>query len=212
MKNILKGCLLMVILFIAYPSLAQKNFKNVLQIPAEMVPPEEQDMQMQVYNRSITKYRREDVPWIVYSDRANNKTENGKTLDFMDSFYAVDETDTKIYIVKAVVDGLKIKTITEDVGWIDKKNMLLWSDGLVDITTKINLKGFLLNKKESIADIITKKRESDRVRIFNSPDTDVAEEVSKNRIYDFFFIFKKEQIGEIGEMYLLSKNVKKCKN
>jgi len=218
MKNIFKPFLIVLIVLIAIPSVAQKfkkalknptaqKFKKVLEIPAELAPPQVQDLKEGIPVNYKSPYRKEGVPWIVYSDRVDNTTENGKVLNFMDSFYVVDETATKVYIVKAVVDGLKIKSINEDVGWIKKTNLLLWSEGLIDIATKINLKGFLLNKKESIPCILTKECESDRVKIFNSPDTDVAKEITKNRIYDFFFIFKTEDVGEIEEMYLLSKNV-----
>ncbi len=205
MKNLIVYFLTFILMLaIASPLQAQK-YKKVLQTPAVMETPLDQPNE-NFYLLAATKYRLENNPWVVFSDRADNTTRDGKVLDFMDDFYVVDETDTDVYLVEAVTDGLKIKSIIKDIGWIEKDKLLLWNHSLIDPGTKINRKGFLLNKRSSIGRILKNEDDKDRVRIFDRPDADKNNEISKNRIYEFFFVFKKDK-NVTPEMYLLSKNV-----
>lgn len=206
MKNLILNCLTFIFLLTISSQLyAQKKYKKVLQMPAVMESPLDQPNE-NYYPLAATKILLEDYPWMVFSDRADNLTRNGKVLDFMDDFYVVDQTDTDAYLVKAVLDGLKIRFIEEDVGWIEKNKLLLWNHSLIDVGTKINRKGFLLNKRSSIRRILENEDDKDRVRIFDRPNANKDNEINKNRIYEFFFVFKKDKTVT-PEMYLLSKNV-----
>lgn len=205
MKNLIHICLTFIFLLAITSQLYAQKYRKVLQTPAIMETPLDQPNE-NFYVLAATKYRLEYNPWVVFSDRADNTTRDGKVLDFMDDFYVVDETDTDVYLVKAVIDGLKIKSITEDVGWIEKDKLLLWNHSLIDPGTKINRKGFLLNKRASIGRILKDEDDKDRVRIFDRPNADKSNEIDKNRIYEFFFVFKKDK-NVTPEMYLLSKNV-----
>lgn len=205
MKNLIINSLTLIVVLAFSSQLNAQKYRRVLQKPAVMETPLDQPNE-NFYLLAATKYRLENNPWVVFSDRGENTTRDGKTLDFMDDFYVVDETDTDIYIVKAVTDGLKIKSIIKDVGWIEKDKLLLWNHSLIDPATKINRKGFLLNKRASIGRILKNDDDKDRVRIFDRPDADKNNEIDKNRIYEFFFVFKKDK-KVTPEMYLLSKNV-----
>jgi len=191
---------------LTYVDVTAQNFKKVLEMPITMASPIDQSLEE--YNK-IYQYRIDERPWVVYSDRAKNKTESGETLDFMQDVLVVDETETKIYIVDAIREGLKIKEITKEYGWIEKNKMLLWGNSLSDPVTKIDRKGFLLNEKESVQRIIKDENNKDRVRIFNTPDAGNDDELEKKRIYEFFFVFKKvpSPSSSIDSMFLLSKNV-----
>jgi len=191
------------------PALAQNiNFKKVLGLPEVMKRPIKR-FDLSHYNKRVFDEKSRKIAWEVYSDRSDNKTSNGKTLEFKERFFVVDEKATAIRIIKAKLDNLKIIANTaEDFGWVDKEKMLLWSDGLLDATSKINLKGFLLNNKSSIEDVLKGKLDKERVVIYDSPDIENAIELGHKRIYKFFFIFKEIAINESLSMYLLCKEVK----
>jgi len=210
-----KLILLNVILLIVFSANAQK-LKNVLEKPAAFAKPIDESALFYNYNNKIKRDRLDDSPWEVYSDRVGNVTDSGDTLDFKDSYYVVDETDTKIRLISALLDGTKITEVVENHGWIAKAQMLLWSDVLIDPVTKIQRKGFLLNTRESLDRIIRDPNDKSKVRIYDRPDMAKAGEIEKNRIYEFYFIIKKERAPgsttpnptSKDYMYLLSRNVR----
>jgi|GEM_PF-1458740 len=203
----------MLLLLSMYQIQAQKK---VLEKPQEFAKPIDESDQFYNYNNLIKKDRIKDNPWEVYSDRVGNATEEGDSLEFKKSYYVVDETDTKIKVVSALLDGIKVTQVVKNHGWIEKKKMLLWSDVLIDPNTKIQRKGFLLNTKESLERIIIDPKDKSKVRIYDRPDLLSAKEIEKNRIYEFYFIIKKEKVRSVpveratskDYMYLLSRNVR----
>ncbi len=150
------------------------------------------------------KYSKEK-PWIVVSDRDNNPTyakpdegsEEMATLNFKDYFYVVDEKDEWIHIIKARTSGLKISKMNKDYGWVPKSKMLLWTSGLIDETTRIHKKAFLLNKVQDIERIL-REDSKDFAKIYSGPFTNKIAE--KKTIYEFYFVYKKE-----NDRYLLAK-------
>ena len=75
--------------------------------------------------------------WIVYSDRANNKsyeTPGGgivkKNMRWKESFIAVEENDKYIHIFKDPDPSETLSDQAEDYGWVKKENMLLWAKPL----------------------------------------------------------------------------------
>ena len=145
--------------------------------------------------------------WVVVNDRANNitykkdKKTKFKTLDFKDWFYVTEIKKGWIRLTKATVVGKKIRGKSEDYGWIRMEKMLLWSSGLLDPSSKINRKAFLLNRMDdvsSIMDQVDGGEKKEIVQIYRDPAGKTIADSKK--IYEFYFILKKE-----GDYYLLSK-------
>ena len=97
------------------------------------------------YNLPVNSYdieKTEDrfpLPWIVYSDRDNNRTYftyKQKTpyrrLFFMEKYIVVEEKNEYVHIVKDPnISRLTLSDYAIDYGWIHKKNLLLWRRCLV---------------------------------------------------------------------------------
>jgi hypothetical protein len=140
-----------------------------------------------------------ETPWLVVSDRDGNKvyaeaSESSsviRVINFRDAFYVLQEKGEWIQLVDADIYGsLKIpdsKPATV-VGWIHRKNMLLWTSGLLNLHTKIHQKVCLLNR----ADYSHEADDSlQKVDIYHGP---TAKPSGKSiNIYTFYFILKKEE-------------------
>ena len=140
----------------------------------------------------------DETPWIVISDRENNKTyekpdmqsAQKSTLNFKDWFYVVDSNKDWVRIVKARRSGgLDVKAIQEDAGWIPKKNVVLWTNSLIDPKSLIHRKVFLLNKVQDM-DHILKSDNKEVVKIYKSPDGSAT--IGSKTIYEFYFVYKRE--------------------
>lgn len=171
----------------------------------------ERPLQTESFYLSPTKEKIK-APWIVICDREGAQTfanlsktgvlENPKEkLKFKNWFYVSEEKDQHIRLFKGQVNSasLKVEGATKDYGWIHKKDVLLWTSGLVDAKTRIDLKAFLLNKASEVKRIMQLDKK-EIVKIYKGPET--GETIGNKTIYEFYFVFKKE-----GDKYLLSKNV-----
>lgn len=147
-------------------------------------------------------------PWIVVSDRADNKVYKSAsrqsqvvgTAPFKKFYYVVKEESEWIQIVEARVSGLDIVSGTKvDIGWVPKKNMLLWTSGIIGPETRIHRKALLLNKAESIDDVL-RKDDKDLVRLYSDPGQSNRE--PDRKVFEFYFVMKKE-----GQMMLLSEQL-----
>lgn len=142
--------------------------------------------------------RSKETPWIVVSDREKNKAYekpdlNSKvksTVNFKDWFYVVDSNKDWVKVVKARRSGgLGIKAIQEDVGWIPKKNLILWTNSLIDPKSLIHRKVFLLNKVKDM-EFILKSDNKEIVKIYKTPTG--ANTIGNKSIYEFYFVYKRE--------------------
>ena len=159
----------------------------------------------------LLKGERGDEPWIVISDRDNNKTyvdrseESSvkKVLSFGTAYRIIDEKDEWLKIGSQVdpneyVDK-KGKISVSDFGWIKKDKLLLWNNSLSDPITKIHLKGFLLNKAKNF-----NSKELKKVYYYSSPDLKDTSPKGELDLYNFYFIYKIEyHEGAGNDRYLL---------
>ncbi|GEM_PF-1260288 len=146
--------------------------------------------------------------WSVISDRADNKVYKSPssqsqvvgTAPFRKLYFVVEEKDEWLKLVEARVSGLEIVSGTKiDIGWVPKKNLLLWTSGIVGPETRIHRKALLLNKAENIDDVL-RKDNKDLVRLYSDPYQ--ARREPERRVFEFYFVMKKE-----GQMMLLSESV-----
>lgn len=192
-----------------------QNFKKVLGRPYVFEKP----LALDKYHLVNTSKKENGIPWVVICDRSDQTLRQTyadpgsdvavKEVAYKDYYYVADEKGEWIRIIKAHIDGIKVKGNATDYGWIHKSNMLLWSSGLLSAKTEINLKAFLLNKKTEIEKIIRMKKK-EIVPIFSGPIT--GERVGQKTIHEFYFVLKKGD-GEKGEnRYLLAKDARLAPN
>lgn len=147
-------------------------------------------------------------PWLVISDRDNNKTYRRASTDsgekgimsFGEWGYVTKVSEDKewIKVVRASLNGNRISSrIEKDYGWVRKEKMLLWTSGLVSPVTGINRKGFLLNKMETF----NTGKMDEIAPIFKSPNENLGQK--DQELYRFYFVYKKE-----GNRLLLGKEQK----
>ncbi len=144
-----------------------------------------------------TKNKSKKDAWLVVSDRDQNAVYDRPifgssvigSLSFREYFFVEDEDGDWVKLVDAQVDGLKILRLNRSVGWVPKKNLLLWNGGLVGQNNQIHKKVLLLNRADDIKNIL-KLADKSTVEIYRSPE---ASEKEPNRtIFEFYFILKKE--------------------
>jgi len=162
--------------------------KKLLGIPKDLVNPADQIGFLEDINAQKLKKLSEETPWVVYVDRVNNVTNKGEKLTFGTYFYVLDQDDTRIEIGTArIIDKLEARDI-KSKGWIDKKKMLLWGNSLRKEDSFIKLKAFILYKVEDVEEIY--KGNKKLIKIYGDPTKN--DTLSTIRIYDFYFILKKE--------------------
>jgi len=138
-------------------------------------------------------------PWVVYSDRSENKTyttEDGntvkKSLVFMDHFYVLKETKTRIQIAKIAPGALNTNDLTvfnyEDLGWADKESMLLWNRGITAKKTGMNRKVIVINTVEW-AKQTKAGDESEIVDFFKNPDLS-QKTGRRSQLFQIFYVYK----------------------
>jgi hypothetical protein len=160
--------------------------------------------------------------WVVFADRDNVQTYTKsdartpfKIANFLDPFYVIEEKgdylhlvkyDPTIFLTNAKKTERKIAPTSEDFGWVDKKQLLLWKHALVSnqgftikALTISNDRNALLNPAKYI-------RDRNVVRIFNSPD---LHDENKNGItlFQYLFIYKTSDDGKnhlVGKTYQTS--------
>lgn len=163
------------------------------------------------YEKSSIK-EKEKSPWIVVCDREQAQTFDRVTragdlilpkeeLKFKDWFYVSDEKDCCIRIFKGKINAttFKIERDYIDYGWIEKKNMLLWTSSLMDENTKVRLKVFSIHSPADIEEMV-QTGENQRIKMYNSPYTSTIEDEAEP--YQIYFVFKKT-----GNKYLLGKKI-----
>ena len=174
---------------------------KALEIPVKYITPKEG------VSLAVNSSRRPGSFWQVYSDKHGNityETSIGKrvknSIGFMDDFYAVDENDQRVHIIKDNNYREGFSSNAEDYGWIDKKNLLLWDRCLISKAGRINKKGMVLNTIESIKK--DKIKEGDKASIKYFYDKQLTKLSNKSsKIYEVLYIYKIS-----GDAVLLGKN------
>lgn len=175
--------------------------KNVLGKPIAFELPEDQFASEQAYVnylRTATREKSRDEAWIVYADRdgvkAYQKPDDGsevlRELGFLSGeFFVLEEENDWLFIIEAdAVDKRRIRGDYNEVGWVKKRELLLWQHGIIDEDSKIHNKVFLLNKASDVENVLSGNKEL--VIPFRGPGGG-AERLEELRIYNFFFVLKK---------------------
>ncbi|HKK82351.1 MAG TPA: type VI secretion system protein TssR domain-containing protein, partial [Prolixibacteraceae bacterium] len=160
---------------------------------------------------------KEGALWVVFSDRPENpvysnrscNNANGEQLDFMQSMYVVDESETAVKVVPSdAVDfrgNLKEGAASNTV-WVPKDNMLLWRTCLK--TRDVNLPGFkdgIFNKKAMVLNIISDDQQTIRVpEYYSNPRCQAGDSVNSALVYQINYVYKETPnaylLGDIPEI------------
>lgn len=176
--------------------------KKILQMPVEYIKPTGIVATRKAKKLPVSGPKND---WVVYSDRANNPTyetpngaKTGKMLQFMESFYVIDETKNYVQLIKrdlVSIKGNSRKVNTEKAeycGWVEKSKLLLWRNALVNKQTDFSIKGLSVRSLSTLkSDIQSGKKD---LHIFDHPELMAdAENNSNLPLFEFLFIFKKEK-------------------
>lgn len=170
--------LLFVITPVTLYSEATPKVKNVKKLPVMYEYPVDS-------TASVSSGITTEKPWIVYSDRNNNVTYTDsklrttfKTVNFLESFFVIDETTELIELIKYAPDllessnSIKVKSPSkvQYIGWIQKNKLLLSQKSFVESTTKRPLKWVTMLNGKKFIDKIKNYTEADRIRLYDAPD------------------------------------------
>ena len=167
---------------------AQAQEKEIMLIPYKYTKPYED------LNLSMEKGKKKTKPWLVFSDRKNNKSYDQpgssvtkKTLGFLEPFVVVEENERYIHIYKDPNASSKLSSQAIDYGWVKKENMLLWRKPLYN-RKEIQKKAMILNTEEAVKRAL-KAKEGSIVKFFNDP-TLTRKNLNLANIYSIFYIYK----------------------
>ncbi|TXB68307.1 type VI secretion system protein TssR domain-containing protein [Phaeodactylibacter luteus] len=150
--------------------------------------------------RTATREKSRDEAWIVYVDRdgvrahqkPDERSKVQKELGYLEGeFFVLEEENDWLLIIQAdAVDKRRIRGEYTEIGWVKKKELLLWQHGIINKDSKIHSKVFLLNKASDVENVLS--GEKDLVTPYRGPGAS-AEPLGNLRIYNFFFVLKKER-------------------
>ena len=141
--------------------------------------------------------------WVVSSNKSDNIVydkpdgNNIATVDFMENFYAIGETDDYLQLIEydptvtstgasRRVDKKKAKY----VGWIPKKNLLLWRRSLVNKKTEFSIKGLVVHSELLLNRGIGGEKQ---LVLHNSPTLEKTTQNENDiRLFEFLYVFDKK--------------------
>ena len=199
MKNILSTIFLTCMLIAANAQSPVSLGKTVVTLPKAFEKPDERT---NIYNIDD----RTSLPWIVFSDRAENYTYTSpggtlvmKKLSFMEPFYVSEQKNGFIKLIKyqaGMVQGKKLtnKKSSQSYGWISLSKVLPWQSAFTSSNgypakyiTIISGKGPL-----SMPDYYYDK--TDSAYIFTAPD--LSRTKTKVALDNVVYVYKKSDDGK----------------
>lgn len=141
-----------------------------------------------------------DRAWWVVVDRDNTRAYDQPDgiltakLKFGAPYFVVRENADWVELVDAVVSQLEIKKMKSNIGWVRKKDLLLWNEGLLSPRNKVELKVILGNQPAQTQYFPCDKE--DGTSVYAAPKGSTVGAVSDLR--GMYAVYKKE-----GARYLI---------
>lgn len=174
---------------------------KVIQIPMEFIKPIGGNTNGVKSKLKVTGPKND---WVVHSDRDNNLTytsansdNKSKTMNFMENFYVIGETDTRVELIKydpSIVSASASRKVSmkkaDYYGWAEKSKLLLWNNSLVNKQTNFTIKALV---GHSINDMIKGISTDKQLTLYNSPTLKASTENDNDvRLFEFLYVFKEE--------------------
>ncbi|AYL94961.1 type VI secretion system protein TssR domain-containing protein [Mucilaginibacter celer] len=199
MKNIISSVFLTCMAIAANAQSPVSLGKTVVTLPKAFEKPDERTS---IYNTDD----RTSLPWIVFSDRAENYTYTSpggtlvmKKISFMQPFYVSEQKNGFIKLIKydaGMVQGKKLtnKKASQSYGWISISKVLPWQSAFTSqngypskYVTVISGKGPL-----TMPDFYYDK--TDSAYIFTAPD--LSQKKTKVALHSVVYVYKKSDDGK----------------
>ena len=148
------------------------------------------------------KHEKEDLlrksignQWIVFADRAGVVSDKSKELGFMEAFYVIEETVSKVHLVKYKGADFqerswKLKPGYEDYGWVYKRDLILWSRALLN-GRQFTVKALLVSEIESLRNILDNNNQRN-LKFYDDPDL-LKENENFIRFFQFLYVLKETE-------------------
>ena len=154
----------------------------------------------------VDGYPENTESWIVYSDRANNFTSQTpqsdaryKSLGFMQACYVVESKGDFLRLA-AYKPGQNLRRgnkmsieAAEELGWIHKNNLLLWSNSIHEKGTNYNVKAITAFGGERVFTSLPGHVSGDSIITFANPM--LNEPLGKTAMGQIFYIYKPSASG-----------------
>ena len=136
-------------------------------------------------------------PWIVFSDRANNKTYKDaditsdpkiSNIKFMEKFFVIDEDGKFVKIAQGTseTDGrIKVGNV---YGWIPKANLLLWTHCIYN-DEELTKKALLLNNIDMMEEE-EKNNMQKFAKFYAHPDMHKKDFLNTSYFFKIYYIYK----------------------
>lgn len=154
-------------------------------------PTENLSIGPQIFSNKRVCSNSESLVWMVRADREGLQTSTGKLLKFRKVYVVVEEKVNTIHIVSANLtqDG-KFTNDTEDFGWIDKRRMLLWREGLMS-QDQYRIKVIATHTLSSILNSSIQELNQKKLTFYSGPNNNQKVQ-SKTGAFRYYYVFKEE--------------------
>lgn len=173
--------------------------KKVATLPKAFEKPDERT---DIYNNS----EQTSLPWIVFSDRAENYTYTTpggtlvmKKLNFMETFYVSAEKNGYLKLIKyqqGMVQGRKLinKKGAQSYGWISAAKVLPWQSAFYSNNSFPSKYITIISGKQPMMIPSFYYDKGDSVYVFNSPE--LEQKKTKVALHQIVYAFKKSADGK----------------
>jgi len=181
---------------------AQPRKAKVIPVPIEYIKPIGGDGTGIKSKLSVSGPKND---WVVHSDRDDNLTyvasgsdnTTDKKMNFMENFYVIGETDTRVELVKydptivASNTSRKVNMKKADYyGWAEKSKLLLWQNSLINKQTDFTIKALV---GHSVSDLVRGIAGEKQLTLYNSPTKEASAQNDNDvRLFEFLYVFKKQ--------------------
>jgi len=193
--------------FLVASTSAPANFKaprraKLIQIPIDYIRPKISVSKIGKKEKAIASGDTYD--WIVHSDRDNNAVYDepngrptGQFINFMERFYVIEETDEYLQLIQydpKVVSPKNSRRVNMKkavyLGWVPKRNLLLWTHAVVISENNVVAKGLFLHDIPTFARGISTYQQ---MTLYNSPTLEkTLINQNKNQLFDFLYVYDKK--------------------
>ncbi len=199
MKKIITSIILFLPILVIAQSPATLR-KNVMMMPLTYNQPTEKT---DPYNNAGKGW----LPWIVFSDRADNYTYTApggslvmKKISFMDAFYVSSEKNGFLKLIKYKPGmlskrSLKSKKSSESFGWISRDKVLQWQSAFVNPQTGNPEKAIsVISGKGALTIPGVYYDRTDSLYTYGSPQ--LEQKFAKIALHQIVYIYKKSEDGK----------------